>query len=312
MTVRTMTISAVERASGFPRSTIYYYVREGVLPPPSRTARDRFLFTDEHVRLLARIGELKRSGCSLAQVRTALKDELAATADGGDLGAQESERIRKAILRVATQEFLAKGYRQTSVKSIVRKSGVTPNVFYSYFPSKSHLLVECFGTFIAWSMASVGPRVNATDDLGERLLLRLTADARASAFEADVLAMARTAGREDAAERAKLVQQAWAGIVRNIEADLHSVRPAATDAPEPDLELLAYGLIGALHDASLRASWGNEFDRADVLRSHLWLYLAVLAALRGESSVDAQMARYETAIRALTDADAPPPTPFED
>jgi DNA-binding transcriptional MerR regulator len=42
-----LTIAGLERESRVPRSTIYFYIREGVLPAPSRTAQGRFLFTDD-------------------------------------------------------------------------------------------------------------------------------------------------------------------------------------------------------------------------------------------------------------------------
>ncbi len=216
-----------------PRSTIYFYVRQGVLPEPSRTAQGRYLFTDDHVRLLTGSRTSQRSGLSLEQIRTSLDSELRATKENGrDLAAQESERTRSRILRVATQEFQTKGYQRTNVRTICRRAGVTPSASTLRFSSKSRLLVECFDTFIRWSMASVGPRAMATEDLGERLLLRVSADPKASAFEADVLALVRSAGGEDAAEQSRMVHQAWSGIVRNIMADLQSVRPAGEAPPE--------------------------------------------------------------------------------
>lgn len=288
-------------------------MREGVLPDPSRTAQGRFIFTDDHVRLLAKVEGLKRSGLSLEQVRTTLESELRASeGNARDLATQESQRARRTILRVATQAFLTKGYQRTKVRTIMREAGVTPQVFYSWFPSKSRLLVECFDTFIHWSMATIGPKATATEDLGERLLLRVSANPKASAFEADVLALVRSAGGEDAAEQSELVQQAWAGVVSNIMADLQSVRPAGATPPPASLELLAYGLIGALHNSSLRASWGEAFDRADVMRTHLWLWQAVLAALRAESDIDARVARYEELIQQLAGAEPPAPPPVED
>lgn len=310
---RTLTISELEQESGVPRSKIYFYIREGVLAAPARTAQGRFLFTDDHVRLLKRVEELKAAGCTLDDVKTRLDSELRASErESEDLAAQQSERVRRDILRVATQEFVAKGYRRTNIRTVISQAGVTPQVFYSLFPSKSRLLVECFSTYLGWSMAQTGPKALATQDLGERLLLRVSADPRARAFEAEVLTLVRSATDEDAAEQAGLVQQAWAGIVRNIVADLQGVRPEGAGPPATSLELLAYGLIGALHNATLRASWGEDFDRADVMRAHLWLYLAVLAALRGECDVDGQVERYEDLIRKFAGEEPKVPSPPED
>ena len=86
----------------------------------------------------------------------------------------------------ATEEFATKGYERTHAATIIRKSGVTPQVFYSHFPSKLQLLVESFHTFISWNLAYVEPM--ASPDTGVRLLWQLFADNRPkNAFSSDVL-----------------------------------------------------------------------------------------------------------------------------
>jgi hypothetical protein len=50
----------------------------------------------------------------------------------------------------------------------------------------------------------------------------------------------------------------------------------------------------------MRASWDDHFVRADPIRLHLWLWLAVLAALNGEVDIDSRMARYEGLIAEVT------------
>lgn len=306
------TISALERATGISRSTIHFYIREGLLPQPQKTAASRALYGEDHVRLLQRIGELKKDGLSLADIRVALGAELVKIEqDAGDLAALESERVRRAILRLATEEFSTKGYKQTHVADIIRQLGITPQAFYSHFPSKSRLLAESFQTFIKWNVAFIEPKLKESNDPGERLLWRVFGNFRANAFGSEVLSLVRSEAPDDG-DLVRSVEKAWGGIVRRVMTDFEEVRTLESAPPTVSLELLVYSLIGALHNAALRTSWDDTFSRDDLLRVHLWLYLAALAAWSGEIDIDSRIGRYEGLIREMAAREPVSPPPLED
>lgn len=301
------TISRLEQQTGVSRSTIHYYIREGLLPQPQKTAASRSLYGDAHVKLLRKIGELKQAGRSLHEIRAILAEDLSEARENSvDLASRESARVRSAILRVATEEFMAKGYKQTHVASIIRKLGITPQVFYSHFPSKGQLLVESFNTFIQWNLAFFEPKLMESPDLGERLLWRVFADVRANEFGSEVLALVRSQDQEGSG-LPRSVAEAWKGVIDLIKEDFDSVRVPGSPPPPIPFELLAYSMIGALHNTALRVSWDEKYDRADVLRVHLWTWLALLAAISGESDVNSRMARYEQLIQEM--ATREPETP---
>jgi len=292
-----------------PRSTIHFYIREGLLPRPHKKAASRSLYGQDHVRLLGRITELKQAGHSLAEIKSLLRDDLARSGqDDIDLAKEESERTRRRILRVATQEFAEKGYARTHVDAVIKKAKVTPQVFYSHFSSKLDLLVQSFHTFLTWNLAFFEPKLRETPDLGERLLYRLLADTRANEFGSDVMAQIRSEGSRSRAEKLKLAQQAWDQVIGFITEEFEGVRPAGSPPASVPLELLAYSMLGAHHNASARASWDDKFSRADILRTHLWLWLCVLAALSGEVDIDSRLAKYESLIQEIASrqADMPP------
>ncbi len=307
--VKALTISVLERATGAARSTIHYYIREGLLPQPAKTAASRSLYSEHHVELLKRIGELKNAGRSLAEIKRELEHTLdKANRSGVDLAAQEYERTHKAIRRVATQEFMTKGYKQTHVAAIIRKAGVTPHVFYAHFPSKRRLLIECFNTFIKWNVADREPDLAKTSDFGERLLTNLIGDLRIRALGADVVALIRSEGTHRESDLRKPVEEAFEAIVGPMLADFKAMRPTGSaEVPVPE-ELLAYSLMGAMDNTHMRASWDNKYTRSDLLRTHLWLYLAIQAALSREVDIDSRLARYENLIQAVAarDLDSPP------
>jgi len=306
-----LTISALMKRTGASRSSIHFYLREGLLPQPQKTAVNRALYTEDHVRLLNKIIQLKEDGKSLAQIKTALRDELTkAEKNDVDLAQQESERVRRLILRVATEEFMSKGYRHTRVTTIIQKAGVTSQVFYSHFPSKGELLVESFRTFIHWNLEFVEPRLEETSDVGERLLMRVHADARANALGSEVLSLVGSDPAQGA-RLTQLVEQAWEGVVRRIVDEFDSVRPPGSEwVVSP--ELLAYSMIGAHHNASLRATWDDRFSREDLIAAHLWLFLAVVAAASGEVDIDSRMARYASLIKEVAAREPGTPPAIEE
>ncbi len=307
---RVFNITQLEKETGVSRTTIHFYIREGLLPKPQKPAASRSLYGEQHVTLLHKIGDLKRRGHSLGEIKLALELDLAAAEENAvDLAGQESGRIRREILRVATRDFLNKGYKQTHISAIIRELGITPQIFYSHFPSKPRLVVECFHTFFEWNVAHVEPRALQTQDLGERLLWRMLADDRANMFGSEVFSVLRSETANDKGEMRKIAERAWSAPVDAITADFKSVRPAGASPSLASLEVVAYCVLGAQHNATIRVSWDDEFSRADLLRTHLWLVLAVHAALAGEIDIDARVARYEELIQefARRKPEIPPP-----
>ncbi|MFN7174973.1 MAG: MerR family transcriptional regulator, partial [Thermaurantiacus tibetensis] len=54
-----MRMRDLERASGIGRETIRFYIREGLLPEPVRTARNAALYGEEHLTRLLAIRRLR-------------------------------------------------------------------------------------------------------------------------------------------------------------------------------------------------------------------------------------------------------------
>jgi len=54
-----MRMRDLEKAAGVSRETIRFYIREGLLPEPTRTSRNSALYTDEHLARLITIRRLK-------------------------------------------------------------------------------------------------------------------------------------------------------------------------------------------------------------------------------------------------------------
>jgi len=64
-------------------------------------------------------------------------------------------------------------------------------------------------------------------------------------------------------------------------------------------ELIAYSLIGAYEETVSRASWDRKYSREVLLRTDLWVFLAIHAALTGKVDINSELARYEELIADL-------------
>jgi len=297
---KALTTAAVEKKTGVSRSTIYFYVRQGLLPEPQKTPGGRSLYTEDHVELLRRIAELKREGRSLSAIKKALSEHVTRAQESEvDLAAREYDRVHSGIIEAAIEEFMAKGYKRTHVSAIIQKLGINPQLFYRHFPSKLQLLAECFRTFIDTSSATVEPVMGAYDDPAERAIRRLGLDRRGDELGSMLAAAIYSEGKLDPVDHVP-VEDALENIMTRFGAEIASVRPPGSPAPPVSDVLLAYGLLGALSFQSMRASWQRGLSTADFLRAHLFIHLAILAAVRGEVDIYGRLAHYEPLIQEVS------------
>jgi AcrR family transcriptional regulator len=276
------------------------YVRLGLLPEPQKTAGGRSLYGERHVDLIRRIGEWKQQGYQLSDIKTLLDEDTARLGDDDvDLVALRTQSMHRAIIEVATEEFLRQGYERTHVSSIIQRLGINPQVFYAHFPSKLQLLAECYHNFIRQSVARTEAELETHHDPGERAIRRLASDHEAQQFGELMSGAIRSDGGLDHLEEFNIADTLELIMDRIVE-DIERVRGLGSDQlPVPD-ELLAYGLMGAHRFQRMRTSWGRGLTTADYLRAHLFFYLAILAAASGEVDIYSRLERYEDIIAELS------------
>jgi hypothetical protein len=72
-------------------------------------------------------------------------------------------------------------------------------------------------------------------------------------------------------------------------------------------ELVAFGLLGALENVVMRASWDGRYSRRDVMWTSLCLFLAIQAVYGGRVDLTQELAGYAHVVEEL--ARAAPPLP---
>jgi AcrR family transcriptional regulator len=306
--VRGLTIAELERKSGVPRRTIYYYVRTGLLPPAQKASPSRALYTLQQLAILRQVEKLRREGLRPAAIRSRLAGRLRAAGQTKvDLVAQREAETREAILVSATRSFATKGYKGTRMADLIAELGITPALLYSYFPTKRDLFVACYKVAVRYMAGVIDPRVGERADPATRLVWYMYADSGIKAFAPDMLALAMEAAQRDDEARRDL-REAYETIFREAIADLQRLRTSDDRPPVPD-ELVSHGLMGAFEQMLARASLDDHYPWREVARTTLALYLAIEAAYRGELDLGRLLRPYERLLEEV--AKLPPPVPPE-
>lgn len=305
--MRALTIGELETESGVSRSTIYFYVRAGLLPPAQKSSPTRAIYTDDHVEFLGEIRRLKAEGLDIRAIGERLRQRVRdAGSNGEDLVARQEEETRRAILSVAGREFSRNGYRQTRIADVIAELGITPQTLYSFFPTKRDLFAAAYREYLELSMGAIEPRLEGVDDPAVHVLWRMVGDYSLHALNPDLLYLSREAAYDDP-ETTRELRAAHDHVLAGPTGDLKRVRRGADDPPLSD-ELLSYGLYGAFQTMRLRESWDDRFTREDVLWTNVVLNLAVHALYDGTIDVRALKERYAALIEELAAVDPPGPS----
>jgi AcrR family transcriptional regulator len=296
--VRALTIGELEVESGTSRSTIYFYVRAGLLPPAQKASPTRAIYTDDHVELLEEIRRLKTQGLDIKAIGDRLRQRVrSASQNGEDLVARQEEETRRAILAVAAREFSRNGYRQTRIADIIAELGITPQTLYSHFPTKRDLFAAAYRDYLEASMGAIEPRLANEEDEVVHLLWRVVGDYSLGALNPDLLYLAREAAYDDP-ETTRELRAAHDHVLTGPTEDLARRRRGPDDPPLPD-ELMSYALYGAFQTMRMRASWDDRFSMSDVMWTNTALNLAVLALYDGTIDVAALREKYADLIEEL-------------
>lgn len=293
-----LTMRELVEISGVPRSTVQFYTREGLLPPPQRLPNSRVIYGRVHVDLLEQIGRLKAEGLSLDEIRPIVTDTAgASTFYHVDVAQAVDAATKTRILEAAADQFGHKGYQRTRLSDVIKKAGVTPQVFASHFSSKKQLFAESFGVAGQRVVDRAIPAMGREDDVRRKLLARFDKLLRSrQGADASVWALARAEALYEGGEPAEKAQQVYrkmsalhvAELKRLREEDPGARPPRASRDGAPSRtsdkgwppvsdELMAYCFLGAEEHLLERLAWDDRFTREDVLKAYLLLIAAVHA-----------------------------------
>ncbi len=150
-----MRIRELAEKAGVSRHAIHYYYREGLLPPPLKTARTMALYTEAHLECLRFIRKLREDrDMPVAAIRQEVQlrfgeywrstpTQFVCNEMDSKLG-RKGRNQRQRIIETAVELFSSSGYPHTHVSHVTNALHISKGTFYLYFKNKHDLLIAVF------------------------------------------------------------------------------------------------------------------------------------------------------------------------
>jgi len=178
-----MRISDLVTHSGVPRSTIHFYLRNGVLHPPVKTGKTMAYYDDSHLGRLRLIQKMKvDQGMPIKFIKKQISEleksnlEAVDTHDPPEkndaLSHEPKEKRRQEIIRAGIKVFSTNGYYHTKVQDITQELGISTGTFYIYFSNKRELFIQVVDDIIRNILGEAAQAIKDEKDFVKRLHLR--------------------------------------------------------------------------------------------------------------------------------------------
>jgi len=154
VTKKLLRVGELSRRTGVSTSAINYYVREGLLPPPAKSAPNMAYYDPGYIDMVKSIKVLQREkGMSLSRIRDmfgkvelsrpeGLPPEDSTGVEGTSAGNKLALDRRQQIMDAATELFAENGYYATTIADLAATAGVANGTIYWYFDNKDSILLS--------------------------------------------------------------------------------------------------------------------------------------------------------------------------
>jgi AcrR family transcriptional regulator len=238
-----MRISELSMHAKMPVTTIRFYIHEGMLPPPLKTAKTMAYYTQVHLERLLEIQKMKEKNFSLSTIKDILVDN-----DGSQHVSEESNGVlmtstREEISKAAVNLFREKGYDRVTIADIAAAARIGKGTFYQYFKNKEELFAECLES-IFYDIGEDIHELQMETDGFQRLIIR---DRHFNRYSDNILEMLNLA-RYETFINPDQFKEKWDKAISNfiepIRKDLELIIQQR-QSPLTNSTLLAYLFMGA-------------------------------------------------------------------
>lgn len=270
-----MRIKDLEQRSGVPRTTIHFYLRQGLLHPPKKTGRTMAYYDESHLKRLRDIQGIKGN---IRMPLPLLKEKIAALDQEGHnsrikglprvkqvaITTKLRDSKRNAIVKAATQVFSQKGYHRTKVRDITDSIGISTGTFYIYFKNKSDLFVEVVDDVIRSILGDATGAIRSEQDIVKRMEVRgRVFYERYSRYNEILHQLRAEMAGEDRWPQEK-IKKAYHDLTRPLMRDIQKGIDAGVYR-RIDPDLLAYALTGIMEVMSLRAKIDSKYTFDEIM-----------------------------------------------
>lgn len=259
---RPLKISDLEKISGIGRSTIHYYLREGLLSQPRRTGATMAYYHVGHVEELRRIRELQEEGYPLAIIKDMKDGSRGWKKDTVEETAPFVDR-KTQIMKKAVEVFARKGYHKARISDITRAVGLGHSTFYLYFPSKKVLFIECVDQVFQAMFSGVWEKIKHEKDPLKRVRMRGEVVLKSYPQFIDILQVLHGTVEDDPRLEAKR-KEIYASVAKTVQRDI--VKAVEEGLIKPvNTEIASYMMVGWLETAPLLMGQGKDYTPDDLL-----------------------------------------------
>ena len=154
---------------------------------------------------------------------------------------------REDVIRIAVEEFNARGYEATSMGALAERLGLSKSAIYHHIASKEEILVEATGKALEELRAVVDGALEASDDPVEQLRLLIAGTTRVLCeYPAYVRLLLRLRGNTDVElaimERRRGITRALVDVVERAQAE----GALRTDLEAGVVARLIFGMINSI------------------------------------------------------------------
>jgi len=268
-----MRIKALVEKSGVPRTTIHFYLRHGLLPPPHKTGRTMAYYDENHLHRLRVIERLKKGTRMPVSL---LKEQLDALDNAGPDKAmrydvtktvattKDKKLKRKEIGKQAIVVFSQKGYHRTKIVDITRSLQISTGTFYLYFENKRDLFIEVIDDVFRNIVGEAAIAIKNEQDFLERCKIRGRVFLENYTKYNEILNQLRAELTSEEHWPAQKMKKIYHGLTKPVIREFELAVKNGT-IRKIDADLLAYGLTGMLEIMTLRRSLDDTYDAEKII-----------------------------------------------
>ncbi|MGD9973144.1 MAG: MerR family transcriptional regulator [Desulfatirhabdiaceae bacterium] len=268
-----MRIKELEERSGVPRTSIHFYLRQGILHPPHKTGRTMAYYDDSHVQRLKEISQLKKGArvpvVFLKEHMELVETAPALTADAYDVTKtvatnKEKERKRQEIIKAAIRVFSQKGYHQTKIADITGSLKISTGTFYLYYQNKRELFIEVIDDVFRNIVGEAAAAIKGENDFLERMKIRGRVFYKNYTKYSEILNQLRAELASEEKWPAEKIKKIYHGLTRPVVREIEAgIKDGSVREIDPDL--LAYALTGLIEIMSLRLSLDKKYNLENIM-----------------------------------------------
>ena len=266
-----MKMKELVEKSGMTRSTIQYYLREGLLHPPLKTGKTSARYDDSHLQRLKQIKSLKKDvRLPLSFLKEKLKDsEVSSLAVSREFDirktvetTKEKKRKREEIIKKGIEVFSRKGYHRTKISDITDSLHISTGTFYIYFKNKRDLFIEVIEDVFRNIVGEAASAIKEEDDFFARLKIRGVVFYENYTRYNEILNQLRAEMAGDDQWPEEKLKKIYHGLTKPVIREIQeAVQKGIIREIDPDL--MAYALTGLIEIMSLRLSLDHKYTLED-------------------------------------------------